>query len=160
MNFFHASTGNPGFLLYMHIPVGHPQPFAFHRNFILHFFQINCMESLWIHDRGSQYTLVQHNLARWTPLFLFHFYHEPRQRHNACDRPKGSESSQFNVKIVQFFLKTPLLNIPLSRPTLVLEVVLSCRLVLAAKNSDSNPEPGIHPWSNDSDRKVRSSDEN
>jgi hypothetical protein len=48
-------------------------------------------------------SLVRHHLARWTSLFLCHFFHERRQRHNLLDCPTGSESSQFNVKMIQFF---------------------------------------------------------
>ena len=117
------------------------------------------MESLWILERGSRHTLVQHHLARWTTLFLCHFFHERRQRHNLLDCPTFSESSQFNVKMIQFFetycYLMFLFLLFLNRPTLVLEVVLSCRLVLnlrstAGKISAFQPKPGVLPWSDNS----------
>ena len=123
-------------------------------------FQINCMESLRILERGSQYTLVRHNLARWIPLFLCHFFDERRQRHNLFDRPRGSESIQFNVKMISFLEIYWLFDVSFStRPTLVLEVVLSCRLILnlrsaAVEGSAFKTKPAILPWSDNS--KTRS----
>ena len=113
------------------------------------------MESLRILERGSRYTLVQHHLAGWTSLFLCHFFHGRRQRHNLLDCPRGSESSQCNVKMIQFFKNYCLFDVPLSRPTLVFEVVLSCRLVLnlrsaAGESSASKIRPAILSWSDKS----------
>ena len=68
------------------------------------FFQINSVESLRILESGSRYTLVQHHLARWTSLFLCSFFHERCQRHHLRDCPTVSETSEFNVKMIQFFL--------------------------------------------------------
>ena len=129
--------------------------FRLPRKLHFYFFQINRMESLRILERRSWYTLVRHHLARWTSLFFCHFFHERRQRHNHLDRPTGSESSQFHVKMIQFFEKLLLFDVPLSRPTLILEVVLSCRLVLnlrsaAGESSASKPKRAIIPWSDNS----------
>ena len=136
-----------------------PSTFRLPRKLHFHFFQINCMESLRILERGSRYTLVQHHLARWTSLFLCHFFHERRQRHISLVCPRGSASNQFHVKMIQFFENYCLFDVPLSRPTLVLEVVLSCRLILnlrSAVGESSAPKnrPANLPWSDNS--KTRS----
>ena len=129
--------------------------FCLPRKFYFHYFQIYCMESLRILEKGSRYTLVQNHLARWTSLFLCHFFHERCQRHNPHDGPGGTESSQFYVKMIQFFENYCLYDAPLSRPTLVFEVILSCRLVLnlrsaAGESSASKIRPAILPWSDNS----------
>ena len=136
---------------------------TFPRKLHFHLPQINRMESLRILESGSQHTLVRHHLARWTSLFLCHFYHECRQCHNLLDCPTGTESSQFNVKKIQFLWKLFVIwcsSLFLLRPTLVLEVVLSCRLVLnlrsaAGEVSASKAKPGGGlPWSNNSKTKM------
>ena len=99
-------------------------------------------------ERGSRYILVQHHLATWSSLFLRHFFHERRQRYNLLDCPTGSEGSQFNVSRMIHFFENYCFDVLLSRPTvtLVLQVVLSCRLVLnlrsaAVETSDSGSMP-------------------
>ena len=113
------------------------------------------MESLRILESGNRHALVQHHLARRTTLFLCHFFHERCQRHNLFDSPTFSESSKFNVKMILFFENYCYLMLLFPRPTLVLEVVLSCRLVLnlrstAGEISALKPNPGVLPWSNNS----------
>lgn len=125
------------------------------------------MESLSKFERGTQYTLVQHNQAGWTPLFFFRFYYEPRQCHNARDRRKDSETSQLYVKTIQFYEKYFYLNVPLSRPAVVLEIVIACRMVLAGEiperssRPESKHELEVHPWCADDtmDLKAPASDE-
>ena len=137
--------------------------FLFLRKLHFHLSQINRLESLRILESGSQYTLIRHHLARWTSLFLRHFYHECCQHHNLFDCPPVSESSQFNVETIQFFEKLLSFNVPLStRPTLVLEIVLSCRLVLNLRSAASEVSesasikamPGFLPWSNGSKTRI------
>ena len=110
------------------------QSFTIDKKLTLNSFQNNRVESIRVLEKGSQYSLVRYYLARWIALFLCHLFHERRQCHNIFGCPKDPKTSQFNVNMIQFNQIYRYL-ILISRPTLVLEVVLSCRLILNLRSA-------------------------
>ena len=154
--FFHASilAVNPPFLWHKHIPVGHPRPFHFPRK--LHFSRLTAWKAYGYWKEEVNTPLFD---IIWRDGFLYFFVIFSMNAANVIIFSTVPEALRaFNLTLRWFnslkFIDY-LMFLFFTRPTLVLEVVLSCRLILnlrsaAVEGSAFKTKPAILPWSDNS----------
>lgn len=96
------------------------------------------MEGIWFLEKRRGYTLIRSYMARRIPIFLRHSLHEYRQCGYISDSSSDSTSSQHWV-CNAFILSERAFELTtfMWRPTLMFQVIISCRLVLNLKSSGS-----------------------
>ena len=105
------------------------------------------MEGIRVLEERRKHSSVQGHLARRTSLFLCHILDEPDQCHNISYCSEDRSRYKFNVRNFFPFIKRfefALTNERSLRPTLILEVILSCRLLLNLRGAQASTIPQPH----------------